>query len=383
MKIFKTQLRSWRKSLLLCVVISTVSFLLIHFLFQILTLLKEESWFDPKKVATIDPWVKKHWKHVKIVTKPNRVQTSKTILLWTKFFGISDYVPKLSTLGCPKPKCFITSDRRFLNKSDALVFHLRDINLKDLPAYRNKNQVWILVHHESPHHTPDVLKYLNGLFNWTATYRSDSDIGLTPVAKRLKHADSKAVNYARGKKRMVAWLVSNCKTPSKRELFVKELQKSILVDIYGKCGKLSCFPVQSEECYEKLGKMYRFYLSFENSICKDYVTEKFFNILHTNMIPVVMGGANYSAIAPPSSYIDALSFKSPKELAQFLLNVAKDEKKFNSYFAWKNTHYVTIDAYACQICKKLHEPLVESHYYKNISYWWFGDANCKSWNIFP
>ena len=30
---------------------------------------------------------------------------------------------------------------------------------------------------------------------------------------------------------------------------------------------------------------YRFYLSFENSVCADYVTEKFFRILHYNVIP--------------------------------------------------------------------------------------------------
>ena len=42
--------------------------------------------------------------------------------------------------------------------------------------------------------------------------------------------------------------------------------------------------------------------------CRDYVTEQFFNMHNLNMIPVVLGGANYSAIAPPHSFIDAADF---------------------------------------------------------------------------
>ena len=34
----------------------------------------------------------------------------------------------------------------------------------------------------------------------------------------------------------VAWMVSHCKTHSERELFVKQLQQLVPVDIYGKCG---------------------------------------------------------------------------------------------------------------------------------------------------
>ncbi len=39
-------------------------------------------------------------------------------------------------------------------------------------------------------------------------------------------------------RKLVAWFVGNCKTQSKRELYVKELQKYIDVDVYGNCGPL-------------------------------------------------------------------------------------------------------------------------------------------------
>ena len=59
---------------------------------------------------------------------------------------------------------------------------------------------------------------------------------------------------------------------------------------------------------ELLGQTYQFFLAFENSICNDYISEKLFNVLHTDMIPVVLNGANMSQIAPEHSYIDVKNF---------------------------------------------------------------------------
>ena len=46
-------------------------------------------------------------------------------------------------------------------------------------------------------------------------------------------------------------------------------------------------------CKEIIAKEYKFYLAFENSVCTDYITEKFFYILQFNIIPVVLGGGKY------------------------------------------------------------------------------------------
>ena len=73
--------------------------------------------------------------------------------------------------------------------------------------------------------------------------------------------------------KIAAWLVSNCNTHSEREDYVTDLQEHISIDIYGQCGNHRC--PDNDRCFEFLSKKYMFYLSFENSICQDYVTEIF------------------------------------------------------------------------------------------------------------
>lgn len=58
--------------------------------------------------------------------------------------------------------------------------------------------------------------------------------------------------------------------------YARELSKYIQVDIYGTCGTLRCPRSQSQACFDMLDEDYKFYLAFENSNCKDYITEKFF-----------------------------------------------------------------------------------------------------------
>ena len=80
-------------------------------------------------------------------------------------------------------------------------------------------------------------------------------------------------NYARGKTRLIACFVSKCVSPSRREEYVAQLKRHVAVDIYGKCGNLSCgsgprpgvATLQHPECETVLNRTYKFYLAFENT----------------------------------------------------------------------------------------------------------------------
>ena len=84
------------------------------------------------------------------------------------------------------------------------------------------------------------------------------------------------VNYAQNKTKKVAWFVSNCGAKNNRLEYAHALQKYIDVDIYGTCGTKSCPRHSGDRCLDILAKEYKFYLAFENSNCRDYITEKFY-----------------------------------------------------------------------------------------------------------
>jgi len=167
----------------------------------------------------------------------------------------------------------------------------------------------------------------------------------------------------RNKTKLVAWLVSNCMTYGRREKYVKKLQEFIPVDIYGKCGKFhNCSKKTSAKCLEEIGQKYKFYLSFENSICSEYITEKFFyNALQHNMIPIVYGGDGYDSVAPPHSFIHVKDFQRPSQLAKYLLHLDKNDDKYLEYFEWKRSYKVVSGDGYCTHCRKLKE-------WKNESY---------------
>ena len=150
------------------------------------------------------------------------------------------------------------------------------------------------------------------------------------------------------KKKMASWLVSNCDDdPSERMKLVKSLQKFIPVDIYGKCGQ----PCQ--DCDGQLAADYFFYLAFENSLAKDYITEKTYNFLGKGIIPVVYGGADYSKFLPPKSYIEAQKFKTTKDLAEFLTALSQNTEEYLSYFWWTEHYWSTIGQGYVDLCGEL------------------------------
>ena len=124
---------------------------------------------------------------------------------------------------------------------------------------------------------------------------------------------------------------------------------------------------------------------FNNPVCDQYVTEKLWSWLKKDLVPVVMGQANYTALTPPHSVIDATDYPEPKDLAAYLLRLMGNETEYLSYFWWKDFYRVEDHgrtAY-CKLCQMLNDgeqaPRVRDH----LSKWWVTGGHCKAKGSFP
>jgi len=333
----------------------------------------------------------------------------KSILFWNGIFYYPDFAfgrgrTPFQEAKCKVDTCMVTDDPYLygsLDKYDAILFHWP--SLCDLPYTKNRSehQLYVMASDESPQwrFSGWQLSEFADFFNATMTYRTDSDIYWPyGYVERLSNApvtDAEVAlarsnltkNYAEGKTKLAVWFVSHCKTDSRREFYVHIFKKYTKLDIFGKCGKPFCPWTESDNCYNRIEIDYKFYLSFENSLCRDYITEKMFNLLDRNLVPIVYGAADYANLIPPHSYIDALKY-SPSQLAKYLDILDKNDTLYNEYFWWKpyyKSHYnyreMTNLAF-CKLCEKLHEPQTHKQWYHDIDAWYDSGKHCHRPNRF-
>ncbi|KAM9301752.1 4-galactosyl-N-acetylglucosaminide 3-alpha-L-fucosyltransferase FUT6-like [Gastrophryne carolinensis] len=279
-----------------------------------------------------------------------------TILLWTWPSGYTFPLNK-----CPAPVdasgCFFTVDKNMYVNANAVVIHHRDINFTDqLPQMsRPSNQYWIWFNMEPPEHVKD-LNMMDNIINLTMSYRADSDI-FSPYGWLEKNDKRENFTVPR-KSKLVAWVISNWNTKQKRIEYYSELKNHLQIDLYGKHH----LPLPKRKQYLLLSQ-YKFYLAFENYIHEDYITEKlWYNSFYAGAVPVVMGPSrrNYERFIPSSSFIHVDDFSSPKDLADYLLKLDKDDEAYQQYFTWR-TYYKpakTRDFWIyeyCRVCKALKE----------------------------
>ncbi|XP_048247307.1 glycoprotein 3-alpha-L-fucosyltransferase A-like [Haliotis rufescens] len=307
-------------------------------------------------------------KHPLVLRRRNVVITSADSPHATKRIVWMNVPPWYKTVTsfahCYVRSCEISTDEAHISSADAVV-----VNGVNLPSSKHPNtdmnQVWIMYGWEAPPHysTNTIFRPdWNGRFNWTLTYRLDSDIPF-PYNRIVYTGGSVNISdVVRRKSRSIAWFVSNCRTPSKREVYVRELRKHIDVDIYGACRNTKsydCPKGRSFECLGLLNTTYRFYLSFENSLCKDYITEKFYNTFMTSAIPIVRGGADYERLLPEGTFINTASFDSPKSLANYIRYLERNETAMGAILEKKHKYEYIISEgtdfdWRCQLCAKLH-----------------------------
>ena len=322
------------------------------------------------------------------ITGPDK-KKDKIILYWNAFFEPGKWhygLGRKPFVNCEHKNCFTTNDKNKLLESNAMLCHMwtGGCGIKELPKARTPNQYWIYFVLESQWNSLNGhnLKPFNRIFNLTMTFKLDSNIILSynKTDKAIEKIHNKKHHFYKGKTATVAWTVTNCRWSSAingRMRYFAVLEKYIQVFRYGRCkGHTAC----GKNCFVELAKKHKFYFASENSLCKDYITEKPWNALFVGMIPIVYGLGDYSKALPPHSYIDVRDFKHPRLLADYLKEVASNETLYNSYFKWREEykHLTTSSSsdYMCRLCAFLNKPDPPKSIIHNLDKFWSAKMDC-------
>ncbi|GAA6232032.1 alpha-(1,3)-fucosyltransferase 7-like [Lates japonicus] len=273
------------------------------------------------------------------------------------------------------PHCRLVDQRSLFSSADVVVFHNRELvqGLQKLPLDfpRPQGQRWAWMSLEAPVYNGNLRKYAD-IFNMTITYRRDSDITVPYGELLLQETGEHLVeDIPLNKSSLVCWVVSNYRRQHKRSKVYHELNAAVPVKVYGHWTRAylpsSALLPTISHCY--------FYLAFENTVTKDYITEKLWrNAYQGGAVPVVMGPplSDYKAVAPPNSFIHVDEFASVKDLGKYLQQLAEDKKRYSDYFTWKQHWKVKLYTdwreRLCKICLQ-YNSLPQHKVYSDLEAW--------------
>ena len=396
-----------KKLLTLAIITTLVSVILVLFLDSWRE--EEDGEHDDSEEKVIDTFGFP-FKDAKIpIYLPAEEPTDLPIIVWWTPFVPDDRKIWKCSLG----SCLITKSRTELTNPNTEVsvfmFYGSDLRWKDMPLPRKSHHMWALLNEESPKNNW-VFATERGisLFNITSTYSRYSNY---PLVLHYLHTLENLTEPQRvpthekstGGLGLVVYMQSDCNPPSDRDTFVQELMKYVKVDSYGKCLHNKDLPehlrdsltFNAQDVLNIVAK-YKFAIAFENSVCHDYITEKYWRPLYSGTVPIVYGSPTVKDWAPTEhSIILADDFASPKELADYLLALDKNDEEYNKLLEFKRTGVTNqrllesyksrkwsvddddklnfIDGFQCFVCDEIHrrrsqpdpEPMIATHNHCN------------------
>ncbi|XP_075265434.1 4-galactosyl-N-acetylglucosaminide 3-alpha-L-fucosyltransferase 9-like [Convolutriloba macropyga] len=223
-----------------------------------------------------------------------------------------------------------------------------------------------------------------------ATFR-DSYIGVMEKRNPIEEMSQIEKEYDWFEKdKDVCWMVSNCHSYSGRfdmaSEIINHLPGNVNVHMWGtaftrcmpKVNKTKVidhgFTTRKTVEYEVELSKCKFYFAFENSICSDYITEKFSNPLALYAIPVVNGWRESYEQILPGSFIHVADFENNSRVAEHLSHLLGNKDEFFAYHKWRLTHEVIKEDRAemynflhCRVCEKVYETREANKYSTQVS----------------
>jgi hypothetical protein len=236
--------------------------------------------------------------------------------------------------------CRLTGDRQRLHEAAAVVFHVPTLDI--LPDHKPGGQLWVAWSLECEANyprlrDPDFMRR----FDLTMTYRLDADVVTTYADVGGTTADlARALRTPprpKPRENLAAMFISSTANQSGRLEYAAQLMRHLDVHSYGQVLQNRRLGVdRGRPSKLDLIASYHFTLAFENAVAEDYVTEKLFDPLIAGSVPVYLGAPNVERFLPGDRcLINTADFREPRELADYLLHLQRDQPAYTEYLAWK------------------------------------------------
>lgn len=225
---------------------------------------------------------------------------------------------------------------------------------------RRAQHTWVMEFSESPAIYKELLDSdFTRRFDLKVSHELDSDVVLTalhplveggaiPPSTWLRLSADEAI----AGRSAVVWIASYCPAHSRRAELVRHLQHALPSSVpllsIGRCMHNHDEPLLIAKQADGGGNastwmskirvlsQYTFCLIAENSIARDYVTEKLFHAFAAGCLPVYYGTIDVSQFLPtPTAAIQVLSFNSVQELRNELVALAGDSSAYRARMAWR------------------------------------------------
>ena len=134
-----------------------------------------------------------------------------------------------------------------------------------------------------------------------------------------------------------------------RTRFLRALMRLVPTHSYGRCAHnrdgpdRGAFPMNWV-----LFQRYKFAFVWENSVEADYVTEKLYNALAGEAIPVYYGAPNIRDHVPDGAFVDVRLYPEPRRLAAELRRIAGNATLYAAYHSWRLNSTVLLGQRFCR-----------------------------------
>jgi hypothetical protein len=224
------------------------------------------------------------------------------------------------------PEIRVSFDAKTLLSADCVVFHLPSLlsannasTFIDLKKTTPARQVWLALNMESAaNYSPLEGSNFMALFDGEISFRQTADVWVPYIP--VETIGGPVPRQSRFRRGRCCVFQSSDFNSSGRQEYLRELMAEIPVASYGrfKRNRRIWFD-RGRASKMAIMKRFDFSLAFENSIEKDYVTEKFFEPLIAGCVPVYLGAPNIDEFAPGDDcYVNVQDFANPKDLSEFL-----------------------------------------------------------------